>query len=464
MRTLFSTQIRFIFLITTLAFSALLPPAYANDTYICPMHPHIHGEEGDKCPICGMDLVAQPSEEHSTMQNTHQKALGNNAHDMSGHENAVSMEEKIYICPMHPHIKGEEGDSCPICGMDLVLQENNSDVMNASNTSELRNSISIHPHLVQSLGVRVSEVGQHNFGLHIRAFGKIVPNMRNEYDVDAHSRGRISKLMVNAVGDKVKKGDLLYTYYSPDLITAQSDYLIGAQSKSTLNKAEQRLRLFGMDKESIALLKKKKTFIEEVPFHAPANGTVTALNIRQGSHLDAGERVMTISDFSSIWIMADVPLKDLAFLKVGDKATVVVPETGLSIDTAIDFIYPINNPSTRTAQIRIELDNKNGEIRPDTYVDIDFESSPENRLAVPEDAVLYSSAGAYVFIELEAGVFQAIKIKPGITSEGYTEILAGLTPNQRVVISGQFMIDGESKIRGVDLSHSKSDTSTPHHH
>ncbi len=361
-----------------------------------------------------------------------------------------SFAQEIYICPMHPHIKGAAGATCPICGMDLVPQSNTKPMnMEMENESaEEEKSITIQPGLIQSLGVRVNEVKPHTFGKRIRAFGRIVPNMRREYDVDTHSRGRISKLYVNAEGDKVKQGQILYTYYSPDLITAQSDFLIGARR----DNAEQRLRLFGMDDGSIALLKKKNTFIEEVPFHAPANGTVTQLNIRQGSHLDAGERVMSISDFSTVWVMADVPLKDLEFLSTGDKASVIIPETGLQIETSIDFIYPLNNSSTRTAQVRAELANKDGNLRPDTYVDIEFESTPEERLAVPADAILYSSAGAFIFTEIQEGVYRAIKLDVGITSDGYTEVLSGLTEGQRVVISGQFMIDGESKIRGVDLT------------
>lgn len=284
----------------------------------------------------------------------------------------------------------------------------------------------------------------HNFGQNIRAFGKIAPSTRLEYAVDVRTKGWIVDLPVDAVGDAVKKGDLLFTYYSPDLMTAQSDFLIG----SRLVSAEQRLRLYGMDDKAIEELKKRGRFFDQTPFYAPADGTVTILNVRKGSHVNEGGSVIRLQDFSKVWVNVDVPIRDVQFLAVGTPAMVTVPETAEHHETTIDFIHPVNDPMSRTVMVRLILDNPDGVLKPDTYVDSVFNADVQSRLAVPEEAVLYSSMGAYVMEDVSNGYFKPVMVETGITANGLTEIKNGLFHGQRIVTSGQFMLDAESNLRG----------------
>ena len=411
-------------------------------THYCPMHPEETGMEGDNCPICGMHLVSM---EDKTMDMGAEQTHENHNHEM--HSPAAPTKDadgkQVYICPMHPHITGEEGDNCPICGMNLV-PKNEGNESNEGHEDKPEGAFLIDPSYIQTLGVKTSGVSHHEFGKSIRAFGRIEPSTRLEYAVDVRTKGWIVDLAVDAVGDTVKKGDLLFTYYSPDLMNAQSDFLIG----SRVGNAAQRLRLYGMDDKAIAELKERGKFFEETPFYAPEDGTVTMLNVRKGGHVNEGGNVLKLQDFSKVWVNADVPLRDVQFLEVGTPAKITVSETGEKNEALVDFIHPVNDPKNRTVTVRLVLDNPNGSLKPDTYVDVAFSADTQSRLAVPSEAVLYSKMGAYVIEDAGDGYFRPVMVETGITSQGLTEITSGLSHGQSIVKSGQFMLDAESNLKG----------------
>jgi len=346
-----------------------------------------------------------------------------------------------YICPMHPHIHGEAGDTCPICGMDLVPANETSQMSMPEETKE--NAVHIDPVYRQALGVKTGTVSLHTFGKSVHAFGHLAPSTRLEHAVDVRTAGWIVDLATDAVGDTVKKGDLLFTYYSPDLMTAQSDFLIG----SRIGNAEQRVHLYGMDDKAIEKLKKKGRFMEETPFYAPADGTVFMLNARKGVHVEEGGTVLSLQDYSKLWVTAHLPLRDMQFIAVGTPATVTVDETGEKYQAVADFIHPVTDPQSRNGMVRLVLDNPEGKLKTDTLVNVMFEAESRERLAVPEEAVLYGGSGAYVIEALGDGYFQPVMVKPGITAHGMTEI-SGLEAGKSIVTSGQFMIDAESNLQG----------------
>ncbi len=404
-------------------------------THYCPMHPEETGVEGDNCPICGMHLV--PMEEGSSSgQNPEHKMQTPPAASDSVDDTPV------YICPMHPHISGEEGDTCPICGMHLVPKD--KDQGNEKQTNKPEGAFLIDPSYIQTLGVKTSGVAHHEFGLNIRAFGRIEPSTRLEYAIDVRTKGWIVDLNTDAVGDSVKKGDLLFTYYSPDLMNAQSDFLIG----SRVGNAPQRLRLYGMEDKAIEQLKVRGKFFEETPFYAPADGTVTWLNVRKGAYVNEGSSVLKLQDFTKVWVNADVPMRDVQFLEVGIPAKITIPETGEKYEALVDFIHPVNDPQNRTVTVRLVLDNPDGALKPDTYIDAAFNAKAQSRLAVPAEAVLYGGMGAYVIEDAGDGYFRPVMVETGITASGLTEITSGLSHGQSIVTSGQFMLDAESNLKG----------------
>ncbi len=228
-------------------------------------------------------------------------------------------DDTIYICPMHPHIQGHKGDTCPICGMTLVpksIEDHPSDKsMTNSKTEKMNMGVSITPEYVQALGVKTTKVEKREIGQEFRAYGRVMPDQGRSYQLDLKAEGWVVDLKVLAVGDQVKEGDLLFTFYSPDLMTAQSDYLIALKSGAGIASAQNRLRLFGMNDLAIADLRKAGQVMQETPFYAPQNGAVTYMNITKGAHVAKGQSALKIDDLSSLWVMADVEVKDASGIK-----------------------------------------------------------------------------------------------------------------------------------------------------
>jgi len=361
----------------------------------------------------------------------------------------VSAQENTHICPMHPHINGGANDDCPICGMKLVNSPNSKEKNQGS-------GLHLHKHQQQSLGIKTGKVKRQLFGETIRAFGVISTNTRLEIALDIHTTGRIVDLPVNVVGDKVKKGDLLFTFYSPQLMTAQSDFLLGSQK----GLSDQGLRLLGMDDKSISELVRNNQYFDGTPFYAQSDGVVTELSVRKGSHVNRGESVMKIQDFSSLWVLVDVPLRKIQLLSVGTQAKVSLPETGETIEGSIDYIHPVANSIKRTVEVRLTIKNTDKNKKPGTYVDVTFQTKIKPRLAVAEQAVIYGSRGAHVFIHYDDGGYHPKQIVTGITAGGFTEVIHGLTAGEDIVTSGQFMLDAETNLRGMPLEQNQ-EQSTP---
>ncbi len=350
-------------------------------------------------------------------------------------------ESEIFMCPMHPHILGEEGGSCPICGMTLVPK--------ISTTDKTGEGFSVAPRFVQSLGVKVSPVKHERFGKVVRAYGRILPNQRLTHEVTVREEAWVHRLVKNAEGDIVKTGDLLFELYSPAILGAQSDYLIAKKEGRLGRYSEQQLRLVGMDDKAIALFKKQNSMMEVIPVHAPRNGVITMLHVSEGGYLEKGAQVITLQDFSQLWVDASLPQRDLQFISPGTSATILLPETGEQYSAKIDHIHPMNDAKSLTATVRLHVDNSNSALRPESYAEVIFESTPHQRLAVPAEALLHDAQGAYVIEHIGNGFFKSLRVERGISAHGITEITNGLTPGQKVVVSGQFLLDAESRLRGA---------------
>jgi len=401
---------------------AELPKICEEGKYVSAMHPNFRGDKGDNCPVCGMEMVPDPvcfPEEAKQEQTKERKIL-------------------YWHDPMVPGTKFDKPGKSPFMDMDLVP------VYEDEISGAPEGAINIKPKYQQALGVKTSPVSKKQFGHSIRSFGEIVPSTRNELMFHMRSEGWIVDLATDAVGDTVKKGDLLFTYYSPDLMNAQSDFLIG----NRVGNAEERLRLFGMDDKAIAELKEKGRMMRETPFYAPMDGTIIDLKVRKGSFVKEGDLALSMQDFSQVWVNTDVPLQDLQFLEIGQSAKIMVPETGKTYDSTIDFIHHVADPQTRTGTVRLVLPHKHLEPKPGTYVDVVFDADTQDRLAVPAEAVLYDGTGAKIIESLGDGYFRPVSVQTGITVGGLTEIISGLEEGQEIVTSGQFMIDAESSLRG----------------
>jgi Cu(I)/Ag(I) efflux system membrane fusion protein len=361
--------------------------------------------------------------------------------------------------PMVPGQKFDKPGKSPYMDMELVPFYADQ----AGGGDSPANSIQVDSSYRQALGVKTAPAQMQEFGKAIHAFGTITPETRREYIVAVRTGGWITDLKTDAVGDTVKKGDLLFNFYSPDLLSAQADYMVGQRGGKVVGAPDKRLRLYGMDDKAIAELKAKGGFIEQTPFYAPADGTVTELKVRKGSYIDpqadGNTTVLTLQDFSQVWIEAHVPIKDLQFISAGTPAMVTVDETGKSFNAVADFIYPMTDMESHKGMVRLVVDNPGGQLKTGSLVNVMFEAGSQPRLAVPAEAVLYGKDGGHVIEDLGKGAFRPVKVETGITVHGLTEIVSGLKAGQSIVTSGQFMIDAESNLRGgmsdMEADHAK---------
>lgn len=340
--------------------------------------------------------------------------------------------------PMVPGQKFDKPGKSPYMDMDLVpFYEEEAG-------GKKSGGFSVESAYRQALGVKTKAASLHEFGKTIYAVGSITPSTRLEHVIAVRTAGWITALETDAVGDTVKKGDLLFTFYSPDLMTAQSDYLLG----NRVGSAEQRLRLHGMGDKAISELRANGKFMEQTPFYAPADGAVMELNVRKGSYVEEGSLVLSLQDYSQVWVETHVPVRDLQFLSAGTPVTVTIDETGETIKAVTDYIYPATDEESLKGRVRLVVNNPDGKLKTGSLVKVVFESEGRQRLAVPAEAVLYGKDGGHVIESLGDGYFQPVKVTTGITSNGLTEILSGMKEGQSIVTSGQFMIDAESSLRG----------------
>ena len=404
-----------------------------SEYYTCPMHPTIVQDEEGDCPICGMDLVVGKSK-NAEVQETN---LG-----------------QYYTCGMHPEIVLEEAGNCPVCHMDLVLRETSSqsrgDVYNTDNKS-----ITIDPAIVQNMGVRVKHVSFKDISHNIRTIGKVEIADDKNYVVNLRFSGWVEQMFADKVGQKIVKGTKLFEIYSPELITAQEEYLLGVNtygkdSKITKSSAK-RLRLWNIPKTHLDKILSENNAQQNVIITSPFSGHILHKNIKEGSKIKAGTDLYHIGNLDKIWIIADLYEFDASSVKAGQNVTLEFTNLPGEIKNGIiSFVYPTLNPKTRTQKIRIELNNSDLMMKPGMFSTVRIEVNKlQEVLAVPTEAIINSGERKIVFLSRGNGKFEPREIITGLSDdkEYYTEVISGLEENEIVVVSGQFLIDSESQLQ-----------------
>jgi Cu(I)/Ag(I) efflux system membrane fusion protein len=357
-----------------------------------------------------------------------------------------------YTCSMHPSVKQQAPGKCPICGMDLVP---------VTKAQQEQGVVMIDEGRRQLIGVRTGTVIKGPMQRAFRAVGRVTYDESTLTDVTLKVGGFITKLLVSRTGQKVSAGQTLFRLYSPELFSAEQDFLLATQAGATpaatgvgpsrvdllARAARQRLHLLGLGEAQIDALAKRGVPSESIAFPSPASGFVIEKDVVEGASVQAGMRLFRIAALNKVWVEAEVYEADLRHVQVGQQATVTLDYLpGQAYEATVAYVYPFLEPTARTGRVRVELANKALELRPGMYASVNLASSADPRVQVPASAVVYTGPRRLVFVDLGEGRFRPQEIRVGSENGGMYEVLAGLEPGDRVATSGVFLIAAEARI------------------
>lgn len=381
----------------------------------------------------------------------------------AGHEShgasapAESRKVLYWYDPMHPNYKADKPGIAPDCGMDLVpMYEGQGGVEEGM--------IKVTPERQRALGVRTTQVEEKVIARTLRTSGQVVPDETRIAHVHVKTPGWIENVYVDFVGQMVKKGQPLFTFYSPDLVATQEEYLIAKRgqqslgaspykevahhSESLLASARQRLKLWDLSDAQIRRLDETGQVNRTITVYSPVTGYVTERKAYPQISVTGDTDIYTLTDLSRVWVTADVYESELPYVKVGQPASIKLSYVpGKNFKGRVTYSYPMLDPQTHTAKVRIDVPNAGLLLKPNMFADVELQINYGRHMVVPQEAVLNSGTMQTVFVVHEDGKFEPREVTVGPTVDGQTIIEFGLEPGESVVSSGNFLLDSESRMK-----------------
>jgi Cu(I)/Ag(I) efflux system membrane fusion protein len=309
--------------------------------------------------------------------------------------------------------------------------------------------VKIAPDRLQLIGMRTANAEVGTLGGAVRASATIQPDETREAHVHSKLMGWVQELFVNSVGQKVEKGQALYSLYSQELFAAEQEYLRARKTGSDLAAvARQRLQLWDVPEDQLRLMETKGPQ-KAVVFRSPTAGTVIEKAILKGHYLEPDMMLYRIADLTNVWIIANVYEFEVNRIARGDTAQVEVQGIPTVLEARIDYVYPTVDETSRTVKVRLVAPNIGGLLRPGSFATVTLPTRAARAVWVPDAAVIDTGLHQVVYLALPEGRFRPVLVKVGRRVEGKAEILAGLLGGEDVVVSAQFLIDSESRLRGV---------------
>lgn len=361
--------------------------------------------------------------------------------------------------PMNPAI------TSPVFTKDEMGMDYLPVYANDNSSDEVPGTVTIDPVTVQNIGVRTVKAEQRALSRVLNGLGRVDFNEERLARLHPKTSGWIGTLMVNETGKKINKDTILLGIYSPELVAAQQEYLVALNNwesvrnstssqmkksaKTVMESARQRLQLFDVPMHQLNELDKSRQIKKQLHIHSPFEGRVMNIGVREGQYVTPKDELYLVADLTQIWVNVDVFEDELGWLKVGDRAEMSVrAQPGRSYAGKITFIHPALNRKSRTAQIRLEFDNRDLSLKPGMFANVTlYVDAQPNAVVVPSEAIVRSGSREQVFVVRAPGKFEPREVTPGISAEGLTQILSGVQAGEQVVTSSQFLIDSESKLR-----------------
>lgn len=422
--------------------SAVAPADAVERLWTCSMHPEVLSDEPGRCPQCGMDLVpvdVAPS-------------------PAPGADRTV----KYWRAPMDPTYVSDKPGKSPM-GMDLVP------VYEDAETGAGREVV-VSPVVVQNMGVRTAPVERGPWVRALRTVGTIDYDERLVRDVTTRFDGWIEELYADYTGQFVREGMPLFRVYSRELYSTQEEYLLAVNNLHRIDAAvsaeaaadmrelvaatRERLRLFGVEASEIDALERRNAPSTSVTIHSPHSGLIVEKLVREGMRTSPGMRLYSVADLSRVWVNVDIFESEVPFVRIGQSAEMELSYLpGQTFEGRVIYVYPIVDAKSRTVRVRLEFDNAHHVLKPGMFANITIAARLEDEgLVIPRAAMIDTGARQVVFVARGEGRFESRDIRAGVElDEGRLAVLDGLAGGERVVVSGQFLLDSESKLREAIL-------------
>ena len=479
--------------------------------YVCPMHPEVVSDHPGDCPKCGMHLVPKQkgrpgpdagmqTDEPMRHDHTHHQmgmerkrsasepAEGTDEPRQPRHEHeevhshramimqppastgkalatirpADSDHPVTYVCPMHPQIHQDHPGKCPICGMDLVAKSAHSHP-----AQEAHPQVFVSGAMIQSLGVRTALVQRGSVSREFKAQGIVAPDDERITYLHPRAAGWIETLYVRTDGEEVERSDTLADFYSPYITQVQLDYLKALeeldlasfdpegrkQSQIKANALRNSLRNLKVMDLDIKRIETSRTVLPTIQIIAPQDGVISELGVREGMYVEPFDRMFTIVDLSQVWVMVDLHEDQAAWIRPGQQMEITAPAVpGKHWTGKVEYIYPQVDPRTRTLRARLEIANPNESLLLNMFVEVSLSGDKAaDSLIIPRQAIILTGERKSVVKDLGNGHFQPVDVETGMWDDNHIEILSGLKEGDRIVVSGQFLIDSESSIQASFL-------------
>ena len=419
--------------------------------YHCPMHPQITSPEPGNCPICGMRLV-KGTEHHDEMfgdragveppasSNQCSPDLGSGVKASAGcptgavHEPAPLSSSAAAPPAAHVHSAAPPERSVPgYAPVSLSAEEQ------------------------ATMGLQTAVARSRDLERTVQTVWRVTYNETALHHVHTKFEGYIEDLFVNFVGQSVKAGDPLYSIYAPDLFATEKEYVLalrahqrsGAES-DLLESAKHRLMLWDVGAEELSRLEKTMEPLKAMTVRSPVSGVVVEKTALHGMRITPADTVYDIANLATVWVIADIYEIDAPFVRVGQDAVVTLPyQPAKSWHAPISYVFPVVDEKTRTIKVRIELENRDGVLKPDMFAHVSFSSSLGRGLTVPESAVISTGERKIVFVRTDAGTFSPREVLTGVRLSGDWQIVSGLQDGETVAAGANFLLDSESKLRAT---------------
>lgn len=366
------------------------------------------------------------------------------------HEHPVVASGEQYQCPMHPSVVQDHPGLCPICNMKLVKVAASPKV--APSETEGLATVDIDASRQQLIGLKTAQVDRGPVGGSLRTVARVGLDETRVRKVNVKVAGFIERLYVDFVGKPVRKGEPLFSLYSPEILAAENELLLarrtGTAGDPLLTAARRKLELWGVPPAELERLEREQTASSVVTFVSNVSGVVTEKNIVEGSRVELGATPFEVVDLSTVWVLADIYETELRFVAPGMTASLRLDAwPGRTWQGKVLFIDPVLDAKTRTARVRLAFTNPAAELKPEMFGEVTLARPTREVVRLPTDAIVQTGTQQVVFVALNEGRFEPRRIETGEVGREFTEVVSGLEVGDAVITRANFLVDSESRLR-----------------